>query len=182
MAFVEVGRCPKCGNTIGEGHKSSYCDACGEPLPHDLDERLRTKQPAPPNHHTDATVIGRYRDAYCVSAALVSLGNTIKVVGGVFAGIIVLGALSSAGDQYGGGGVALSGILLAAVVGGLFWVCGVLVAAQGQIMSAGLDSAVHSSPFMDDRDRAEVMGLKRPTTGSGSSAERRKGTLGEPER
>jgi hypothetical protein len=106
-------------------------------------------------------VVGRYRDAYRVGMALVTLGTGIKIVGGILGGIIFLGSLSSANSQFGGGGLVLSGVFGAGVVGGLFWVCGVVVAAQGQILRATLDTAVASSRFLTDSERADAMGLAR---------------------
>ena len=105
-------------------------------------------------------VVNRYQDAYRVGTALVGLGNTIKVVGVVLAGIIVLGSLS-AGNSLFGGGAVLALTFLAAIVGGLFWVCGVIVAAQGQILQATLDNAVASSHFLTNPERADAMGLPR---------------------
>ena|ERR1035437_1090512 len=107
---------------------------------------------------SNSPVVGRYRDAYRVGAALVGLGNAIKIVGAVLAGIIVLGSLSSGKDLLGGGAV-IAGIFLAAIVGALFWICGVIVAAQGQILRATLDTAVASSHFLTDIERAGAMGL-----------------------
>jgi hypothetical protein len=88
----------------------------------------------------------------------VGLGNAIKVVGAILAGIIFLVSLSSAKDLLGGGAVVL-GIFIAAIVGILFWICGVIVAAQGQILLATVDTAVASSHFLTDTERAQAMGL-----------------------
>jgi hypothetical protein len=111
-----------------------------------------------PIDESRSPVVNRYQDAYHVGAALVGLGNTIKIIGLVLAGIIVLGSLSAANGLFGGGAV-LAGGLLAAIVGGLFWVCGVIVAAQGQILQATLDTAVASSHFLTVQERADAMGL-----------------------
>lgn len=53
----------------------------------------------------------------------------------------------------------MAGIFVAAIVGVLFWLCGVIVAAQGEILRATLDNAVASSHFLTDTERAEAMGL-----------------------
>jgi hypothetical protein len=90
----------------------------------------------------------------------VGLGNAIKVVGAILAAIIFLGSLSSGKGLFGGGAV-VAGIFLAAIVGVLFWVCGVIVAAQGQILRATLDNAVAHSPFLSDHERLDAMGLPR---------------------
>jgi hypothetical protein len=90
---------------------------------------------------------------------LVGLGNAIKVVGGILAVIIFLGSLGASANTMFGGGIVVAGILFAVLVGVLFWVCGVIVAAQGQILEATLDTAVASSPFLTDQERAAAMGL-----------------------
>lgn len=117
-----------------------------------------------PTEESGSPVVNRYRDAYRLGAALVGLGNTIKVVGVALAAIIVLGSLSS-GDGPFGGGAVVAGIFLAVIVGVLFWVCGVIVAAQGEILRATLDNAVASSHFLTDPERANAMGLPRSVAG-----------------
>ena len=58
-------------------------------------------------------------------------------------------------------GTGLGLFVLGAVLSGcvvlLFWVGGVLISSQGQIMKACLDSAINSSPFLADEHRAEAM-------------------------
>jgi hypothetical protein len=44
-------------------------------------------------------------------------------------------------------------------VGLLFYLLGVLVAAQGQILLASLDSAVNSSPLLTNDQKAEILSL-----------------------
>jgi len=90
---------------------------------------------------------------------LVGLGNAIKVLGGVLAVIIVFGSLTSGSGPFGGDSLVVGGIFLTVVIGVLFWVSGVMVAAQGQILQATLDSAVANSPFLTDQERAAAMGL-----------------------
>lgn len=123
---------------------------------------------SPESRGSGFPVVARYRDAYRVGAALVGLGNAIKVVGAILAGIIGLGSLSYGNGPFGGGAV-VAGIFLAAIVGVLFWVCGVIVAAQGQILRATLDNAVASSHFLTDLERADAMGLPRSIADGGAA-------------
>jgi hypothetical protein len=52
--------------------------------------------------------------------------------------------------------------LFSGALGGIIiYVIGVLVSAQGQILKATLDTAVHTSPFLDDDQRLIAMRLKR---------------------
>jgi hypothetical protein len=160
-----IAQCPnpKCQKPIIADHDSPWCFSCGEYFTEKVVAQIPKLQKqkaaveAYRNVHGGSpvtAVVNRYRDAYRVGAALVGLGNTIKIVGAVLAGIIVLGSLSA-----GNGPFTLAGSFLAAIVGGLFWVCGVIVAAQGQILRATLDNAVASSHFLTDPERADAMGL-----------------------
>jgi len=99
----------------------------------------------------------RYSDAYLVSKVTVSFGNLIKIVGVLVAGVIIVGALFMASQ--GAGVFVVGGIVVAGLSGLLFYLLGVLVAANGQVLQATLDSAVNSSPFLTDADRAEIMSL-----------------------
>ena len=52
------------------------------------------------------------------------------------------------------------GFLLGLIVAALFFVVGIIVAAQGQLLKATLDTALHSSPFLTDDLRASIMSLR----------------------
>lgn len=54
---------------------------------------------------------------------------------------------------------AVGALLVAVVVTVPIYVLGILVAAQGQILKATLDTAVTSSPFLKTEEMAEVMSL-----------------------
>lgn len=152
-------KCKKCEKWSPAG--STECTHCGASLASVGADSVESDGVSDPlESSTRSPVVRRYRDAYRVGAALVGLGNAIKVVGGILAGIIVLGSLASANSPFGGGAV-VAGIFLAAIVGVLFWVSGVTVAAQGEILRATLDTAVASSQFLTDTERADAMGLPR---------------------
>ena len=51
-------------------------------------------------------------------------------------------------NSFGGGSATFVGLLVALVVGGLFYIAGIIVAGQGQVLRATLDSAVSHSPFL----------------------------------
>ena len=55
--------------------------------------------------------------------------------------------------------MGLFGILTGATIGGVGFVLGVLVASQGQLLRAVLDGTVSSSPFLNDAERARIMGI-----------------------
>jgi hypothetical protein len=49
------------------------------------------------------------------------------------------------------------GLIGAVFVGGQFYLLGLIVMAQGQILKASLDGAVNSSPFLQNEQRAKIM-------------------------
>jgi len=55
--------------------------------------------------------------------------------------------------------LGLVGVFIGIVVGGLGFIFGVMVSAQGQLLKAILDTAVNSSPLLDDDQRARMMSL-----------------------
>lgn len=165
-----VGKCPKCLEPINDMHSVAWCVDCGEPLPSELRASLPKlegvvaagRADAESAHHNDsgpnAQVAGRYRDAYRVGLSLVGLGDAFKIIGAILAGLLLLGALKA------GGAFVLVGLALAMLIGALFWVCGVVVSAQGQILQATLDTAVSVSPFLSDAQRVRAMGLSGTVT------------------
>lgn len=97
----------------------------------------------------------RYSDAYLIARATATIGKVIKGIGIVVAALGVFVAVNNmqAGAQ------ALVIVLLPAFVGALLYCVGVLVAAQGQILLATLDTAANSSPFLTNEDKAKAMSL-----------------------
>jgi hypothetical protein len=107
-------------------------------------------------------VVTRYSNAYFSARAIVGFGTVIKAVGIVLAVLLVLGTLL-ADAQY-----LLAAIPLAVVIGIMFFFWGILVAAQGEILKAALDTAVNGSPFLSNEQRARVMSLPETHDASGS--------------
>jgi len=95
----------------------------------------------------------RYSDGYKAAKAIVGFGNLVKILGAVAGVIIALVALSVPGALFVGG----------AVLGGLVWlglfVGGIVICAQGQLLLATLDSAVNTSPFLDNLQRSSIMSI-----------------------
>ncbi len=108
-----------------------------------------------------ARLMSRYGDAYAVARVTVGFGDAIKLISMVLAGVIALLIFIAAGQTEGGLSFAmfLMGIVFAAFVGVLFYLFGVIVSAQGQILKASLDGAVNSSPFLTNEHRAKIMSL-----------------------
>lgn len=173
MVETRFGECPHCRLPVTSGQVSPYCEGCGRELPGKLVDLINAE--ARFNEHEQARVaaqlgpsvndttmaspiLARYRDAYRVAAALVGMGDVIKIIGAALAVLIAVGSLSSAGDFF-GAAVVLSGFFMAAVIGILFWVAGVIVSAQGQVLRATLDNTVGHSPYMCSSERLKAMGL-----------------------
>jgi len=115
---------------------------------------------APEGLDTGGSAVDRYRDAYRVANGVVWIGSAVKVLGFVIGSLFALGG----GTQLEGStrlGVILFGVLVAIA----FWIVGVFVSAHGQLLQATLDTAVHSSPFLTNEERASAMSLTIPTLG-----------------
>lgn len=120
----------------------------------------------------ESKVVARYRDAYTVARTIIAVGGVVKflgVLGGVVAILagVVLGTNGGHSTTFNldsliGMGVGLVGLL----VGIGLYVAGILVAAQGQMLEATLDTAVHGSPFINDAQRTYAMGLQSPDAGT----------------
>jgi len=104
-------------------------------------------------------VIRRYTDAYRVGSAIVALGTAIKVVGVVLAVLVLLVMLGTPSNPFTGPALKFAGIILSITIAVAGWVWGVIVTAQGQILRATLDTAVANSPFLNDGERGEAMGI-----------------------
>jgi hypothetical protein len=120
----------------------------------------------------------RYKDAYIVAKAMVTLGMASKIIALVIAAlIIVAGAIVGIAFGYqvssalysarsdGTVGMLLGlmcfggGAISAVFIGGILYLLGILISAQGQILMASLDSAVNSSPFLTNEHRTTIMSL-----------------------
>jgi hypothetical protein len=105
----------------------------------------------------------RYKDAYRVANVVVGAGNLIKGIGIVVAIIIALGSFALGTQANGDTGMAImvAGVAFAVVVGLMLFIGGVLTAAQGQVLQASLDSAVNSSPFLNNDHRKDILALSQ---------------------
>jgi uncharacterized OB-fold protein len=109
-----------------------------------------------------SSLMNRYRDAYLAARVIVSFGRIIKVSGAaigillVIIGFMFIGEGRAVDATFAMGFVS---IVFGVIAGALFYIVGVLVSAQGQILKASLDSAVNSSPFLTNEHRAKIMSL-----------------------
>ncbi len=168
--------CPHCQTSHAAAAR--FCPVTGKSLSEEQNpSQSADVRPVAPERTEAEAVRRRYRDAYRVADATVSFGNGIKGVGVVLALLIGLGTLFTSGyfssnqSTWGSGGLLsafgagsmllIPGMMFAGFVGLLFYLLGVLVAAQGQTLLASLDGAVNSSPFLTNGQRADIMCLGR---------------------
>jgi hypothetical protein len=167
MTTLSPGLCPNCGKQTDTNFK--YCEHCATDL-----SQFR-KPPQPLSHaSTNAdesseakSLKKRYKDAYLVARTTTGIGSMIKGVGALLGILIFFGAFALAAGQrnvYGvRGDIQLISLIVAGIFGGTVWlvffIWGVLVSAQGQILKASLDGAVNGSPFLTNEQRATIMSL-----------------------
>ena len=129
--------------------------------------------------------LSRYDDAYSVAAGVVKHGKRLKAIGRVLlVGSLLLGAVSllaliaslapgaARPNPFGGFGSpssgldGIAGVLVAGVLGSYgasLTRSGTLMSAQGQLLFAQLDTAVHTSPFLDVEEKRAVLELPAPS-------------------
>jgi hypothetical protein len=126
---------------------------------------ITAARPQRPEISASQNASDRYQDAYLHVSRLAEAGNLIQTVGWLLGAFIFCGAvfaahtvtrqLTPAADWLPPAGLALGAIVTVF----FFWLVGTLVCARGQHLEASLDSAVNSSPFLSDAQRAKVMSL-----------------------
>lgn len=85
----------------------------------------------------------------------------LSIVAGAIIALLGLVAASNLGV-----GAAFVSLILAVVIGGAFYISGIIVAAQGQIVLAILDIAVNTSPLLSLEEKTEVItSLRGPGSG-----------------
>ena len=139
-------------------------------MPQDLNSILQTTPQRQPISSGDgastgsgpaSAILKRYKDAYRVASVTNGFGVAIKVIGVIGAGLLVLmgGALASRGPRDPLSLLGMLGVTFGVFAGILFFVIGVMVSAQGQILKASLDGAVNRSPVLTNEHRARIMSL-----------------------
>ena len=119
------------------------------------------------SHHSEnaaqaSAVIKRYKDAYVVARVTNGFGSFFKVAGVIIGALLAFGGFmvaGNAGPRDPMSVLGVVGIVVGVIAGALFFIIGVLVSAQGQMLKASLDGAVNSSPFLSNAQRAQVMSL-----------------------
>lgn len=118
------------------------------------------------------SVITRYRDAYRIASFQTGVGRTIKMVslglGGLVTLISFISMTENAKPQPGFFGPTTNpigvtlgwfGVLAGLLIAGIGFIFGLLVSSQGEVLKAGIDGAVNTSPFVTNEERAQMMSL-----------------------
>ena len=105
----------------------------------------------------------RYLEAYFVANTITAVGKMIKTIGGI-SGFLLFIAITIAGASMGNTSdsaivFGILGLIIGGIVGVVFYIWGILVAAHGENLKASLDHAVHTSPFLSDDEKAKTMTL-----------------------
>ncbi len=159
-------KCKKCGEELEDTFDA--CWQCGTPddgtsprlpapsTPAASSSRLERSSPSAPT-----SVTKRYSDAYLVARAITGIGVLVKRIALILGGGILLISffVLSRGDTS-STAFALIGIVAAFVVAIPIYILGILVAAQGEILKATLDTAVTNSPFLKAAEMAKVMSIR----------------------
>jgi hypothetical protein len=110
-----------------------------------------------------SALMRRYKDAYIIARVTNGFGMLIKTIGIVIVVLLVLmglmGISGSRGPMDIASIMAFVAIGLGIITGAWFYIVGVLIAAQGQILKASLDAAVNSSPFLSNEHKSKIMSL-----------------------
>jgi hypothetical protein len=93
----------------------------------------------------------RYRDAYQSARIIVSAGNGTKIIGPILAALFALASLKEEGY------LLFGGLAFALTLGISFYIAGVMISAQGQLLQANIDSAVNTSPLLDNEQKAKII-------------------------
>lgn len=120
-----------------------------------------------------SAVGSRYSDAYIVARTIDGFGTALKYVGLGLGSLMAFAAVASTTTlpwvMPGSLGivrfvaaaiVAGIGVGIAGCVGSAFYVLGTLSAAQGQILTAALDTAVNTSRLLSADDCAQILSLR----------------------
>jgi len=121
--------------------------------------------PFAPESNESAAAIERYRQAYHIAQAITDFAETVKLGGIILGGMFVVAAtvayqLSRAWRSgFPATSLTLFACAVVVVLAGhvwekIFW-------AQGRLLEMSVDSAVNSSPFLSNTQRAAAMLLRR---------------------
>lgn len=179
-------KCGKCGEFIVvrwmKSGENAKCRKCGEEtvVPEDaleVADDVATEYLKPPSdshkykadtayqeksgvaEHTPLgpnAILTRYDSAYKVAKSIIGHGEAVKV-SGIVLGVIIVVISLVVGIIDKNFLYLISGGVLAAIVGMVLNASGTILMAQGQILLASLDSAVNTSPLINNSQKSKIM-------------------------
>jgi hypothetical protein len=158
-------KCTKCGEWVEDLYDA--CWKCSTPDDGASPRKPESVTPAVPNPHSTnsstaaSAIIQRYSHAYLTARTITNIGVLIKRTA-CFIGItIMLISISYLTQSHSSNAIeALIGLVVAFVTATPIYILGILVAAQGEILKATLDTAVTTSPFINKEEMAKVMSIE----------------------
>jgi uncharacterized YccA/Bax inhibitor family protein len=119
----------------------------------------------------------RYTNAYQQARAVDALGRKVKMVGIVAGAVLALIGIIAAGSAKTDAGVvgAMFAILIGVVLAPVAFVWGTLIGGAAQLMLAMFDTAINTSPFLDNSSRTSIFSAVLPGGSTGASAQFREG-------
>jgi hypothetical protein len=171
-------KCPKCG-LINQGDAqrcqcgydfelmkqlTSYLGQAGTTTPEER-ETIEDLFQRPQKVQSDEghSLARRYGNAYRIGKGLARIGRLARVVGPILGVLAFLVGLLLAGGNYppglGATTTVLAGLLMSILVAVGVFLLGELVNALGQVLMVTLDTAVNTSPFLDNTQKSQILRL-----------------------
>lgn len=110
----------------------------------------------------------RYAEAYALAKTTTYAGNSIRYIGLAVAGVIALMGVMLIDTL--GGSVALLALLGAIQVGLGFYLMGLMLSAQGEVLRATLDTAVNTSPLLSKEAAVQIFEPHEDSTEAAAAA------------
>jgi hypothetical protein len=143
--------CGECGKEVTENDKT--CPHCGA----DVSEIEEEKEPASKTIPIGEEIAIRYRNAYAIANGNIAIGNALKVIGIVLAIVIILAAVSKSSNSFGSSAWIMGGLVGGVFVGISAYSIGIWITSQGQMMKATIDTAINTSPLIDNEQKKQII-------------------------
>ena len=118
-----------------------------------------------PQFNDSTAAVGRYQEGYRLAEALVAFSYTVRYGGIFLGGVVLVGGIVefilNLAEHQGFPVIFASLIACAVMLALISQIIGRGLQGEGQLLRAGLDSDVNSSPFLSNAQRARAMSLRK---------------------